>query len=202
MSLPTFYMMSGDNKAIQYLPGFNSRIIAKPITKSLGITMSPLQNSFPQNSFSSYPTGSVTIQRYPLYDQQIIGPPIIRLSPFINTPGAKTQIQISSNDQNLNFNYLINIPFAYIRAVTDYIYLNAQTNLNPTDPKVQFRVITPVLNNTVQSTFPVMLKIINDINAKYSGLQYTGANGQNQNLDILLNYLQDLVNKKNMQNNY
>jgi len=112
------------------------------------------------------------------------GPPIIKYSPMINQ-GVGGLIKIIS----ANSIYTINVPIRYMRAVVNDIYLNSQVNLSPLAPKVMFRIITPTIDSSLQTTPERMIAIIKYINNKYSGLHYLRDDGSKLALGVLLELL-------------
>ena len=109
------------------------------------------------------------------------GPPIIKYSPMINQ-GVGGLIKIIS----ANSIYTINVPIRYMRSVVNDIYLNSQVNLSPLEPKVMFRIITPTIDSSLQTTPERMIAIIKYINNKYSGLHYLRDDGSKLALSVLL----------------
>lgn len=193
-------LLSGNtipHKVLNYLP-VNSimqpmPIIPMPITKSQGVTISSESPTIPSYPFFS-PTNNVAISRTAYYpDTPIYGPPIIKMSPMVsqNVPGT---IQIISQD-NI---FTLNVPFKYIRDVTNYIWLNAQGNLDQTKPKVTFRVITPVLNTSVTSTFDRMVEIVKVINTRYSDIAYITPDGDRSNVGVLVDLLSRMLHNRSI----
>ncbi|MCJ7636059.1 MAG: hypothetical protein MUO21_01065 [Nitrososphaeraceae archaeon] len=119
------------------------------------------------------------------------GPPIIKMSPMVNF-GVNGIVKIIS----ANTIYTINVPARYMRSVVNDIYLNSQIDLDPLQPKITFRIITPTIDSSLQTTPDRMIEIVKMINNKYTGLTYTGVDGRAQNLTILLNLLANYYNRR------
>ncbi|ARF09720.1 hypothetical protein Indivirus_2_99 [Indivirus ILV1] len=121
------------------------------------------------------------------------GPPIIKLSPMINA-GVNGIVKIISQ----NSVYTINVPPRLMRSVVNDIYLNSQVDLDPLETKITFRIITPTIDSSVQTTPSRMLKIVQMINNKYTGLTYFDVDGRSQSLEILLNLLANYYRRKKL----
>lgn len=120
--------------------------------------------------------------------------PIIKLGPMIsqNIPGT---VKIIS-ENNI---FTLNIPINNMRQVTDYIYTHAFNNIDPTKPKVTFRIITPTLDTQIQTTMDKMLDIVKGINQYFPTVTYVPQNqGQNNqaNMAVLISLLNDIVESK------
>lgn len=182
------------HKVLDYLPVNMGPLIQPiPITKHTGLTISsesPI-SMMPIMPFGD-PYSNVTITRTPLIPgfgsvsttSNIYGPPIIKMSPLINQ-GMMGTVKIIS-DNNV---FTLNIPFSNLRNVVNYIYLNAQTNLDPTQPKVTFRIITPTIDSSISTTFNKMYEIVKEINNKYTDIVYLTPDGRRSNLLALLQTL-------------
>ncbi len=198
-------LLSGNiipHKVLNYLPMapmMQPMIQPMPITKSQGITISPVSpvmHSIMSQQMPSYPffgpIDNVSVSRTAIFpNSPMYGPPIIKMSPMVsqNVPGT---IKIIS-DSNI---FTLNVPFRYIRDVTSYIWLNAQDNLDSTQPKVTFRVITPVLDTSITSTFNRMIEIVKVINNRYSDIVYVAPDGSTNTISALLRVLNNMLNSK------
>lgn len=203
------------HKVLDYLPMGNigQMIQPIPITKHTGLTISSESPVFPMVSPFGYdPYSNVSITRTPLVpgfgnsvttfgSNRMYGPPIIKLSPFMNqgmnqgmfmNQGMSGTIKIIS-DTNV---FTLNVPFGNLRNVVNYIYLNAQTNLDQTKPKVTFRIITPVNDSSVSTTYDKMIDIIRYINANYANVTYLTPDGRQSNISTLLQTLLSLLEKR------
>lgn len=143
--------------------------------------------TLPLNSSCGVSSCSSTILPFPR--QTSYFPPIVKLSPMINA-GIGGTVKIISPTTT----YSINVPAMNMRSVVNDIYLNSQTNLNPLEQKITFRIITPTIDSSLQTTQEKMLEIVKMINNKYSNLTYLSDSGKNENLAILL----DLLTKKQL----
>lgn len=119
----------------------------------------------------------------------VFGPPIVKLTPMISS-GIGGTIKIISPLTT----YTINVPARFMRSVVNDIYLNSQVNLSPLDQKITFRIITPSMDSSLQTTHNKMVETVKMINNKYSGLTFLGNDGTTQNLAILL----DLLNSRQL----
>ena len=197
------------HKVLDYLPMGNigPMIQPIPITKHTGLTISSESPVFPMVSPFGYdPYSNVSITRTPLVpgfgssvstfgSNGIYGPPIIKLSPFMNqgmNQGMAGTIKIIS-DTNV---FTLNVPFRNLRNVVNYIYLNAQTNLDQTKPKVTFRIITPVNDSSVSTTYDKMIDIVRYINTNYANVTYLTPDGRQSNIPTLLQTLLSLLEKQ------
>ena len=181
------------HKVLDYLPvgTLNPLIQPMPITKHTGLTISSESPSLMMPMFPLVdPYNNVTITRTPLLPGAvstttgIYGPPIIKMSPLL-TQGMAGTVKIIS-DNNV---FTLNVPFGNLRNVVNYIYLNAQTGLDTTQPKVTFRIITPTIDSSVSTTFNKMVEIVKEINNRYTGITYLTPDGRNSNLLALLQTL-------------
>jgi len=203
------------HKVLDYLPSGGPMFQPMPITKHTGLTISPASPIYPGvygqfspispfspaspfNSFSAYdPFNNVSMSRsiMPLGPGGfggIYGPPIIKLSPLMgqNIPG---RIQIISDD---DVTFTLNVPLPYIRAVVNYIYMNAQVALDPTKPKMRFRIIIPpTIDSTISTTYEKMYDIVRFITSNYSNIMYSGPDGRSGNMLALLTILYEMVRK-------
>lgn len=205
-------------KVLDFMPvsTFYPTIQPMPIQKFTGLTipvgsqtMSPMtpMGSYgvisPLSPFSPInPYSNISVSRTPLIpsygcgstigcgSSNVYGPPIIKLSPFVNN-GANATVQIIS-DSNI---FTIVVPYRYIRNVVNDIYLNS-TNVDRTKPQVTFRILTPTIDSSLVTTFEKMIDIVKNINIKYSNVLYRYDNGQTAPLATLLNLLISLYEKK------
>lgn len=191
------------HKVLDYLPtGIISPIIQPvPVKKYTGLTISSESPIMPVISPFGYdPYSNVSITRTPLlpgFGSQtvvgqggIYGPPIIKLSPFMNQ-GMNGTVKIISD----NGIFTLNVPFQNLRSVVNYIYMNAQSNLDPTKPRVTFRIITPTIDSSISTTFEKMFEIVKVINTNYSNVTYLTPDGRQSNVNSLLQLLSSLLNK-------
>ena len=159
--------------------------------------MSPCEQQFSATS----PTSSIFATRpqppsqanLATYKNVTMGPPIIKLGPMIQQ-GTNGIIKIIVSD-NI---YTIDVPIKYMRPVVNDIYLNSQTNLNPFDPKVTFRIITPTIDSSLNTTPQRLIQTLNSINNKYTGLTYLHNDGTKQQLATLLALLLAYYKSKNI----
>ena len=205
------------HKVLDHLPMGNIGPMFQPIpiTKHTGLTISSESPVFPMVSPFGYdPYSNVSITRTPLVpgfgssvstfgsnriygSNGMYGPPIIKLSPFMNqgmvmNQGMAGTIKIIS-DTNV---FTLNVPFGNLRNVVNYIYLNAQTNIDQTKPKVTFRIITPTIDSSVSTTYDKMIDIIRYINANYANVTYLTPDGRQSNIHVLLQTLLSLLEKR------
>lgn len=156
-----------------------------------GTTQVPVQVNA-SRTFEVLPTSPLPPSYNPLLSPQFTSP-IIKVSQLQNQ-GIPATIQIIS----ANNIFTINVPFDKLRDVVNYIYLNINnnvpTNINPNQPQVSFRIITPTLDTTIHTTMDKMLEIVRTINMQYPSVTYQNQQGVSSSMAELINILNALPN--------
>ena len=181
---------------IQQNPSINNTMYGPPIIK-----LSPYTNQINNNSNGIFGYNNIYGSNGLNGLNSIYGTNVLNGSNGLNglngvygSNGMYGTVKIMS-DNNI---FTLNVPINNLRNVVNYIYMNAQGNLDLTQPRVTFRIITPTIDSSISTTFNRMLEIVKVINSKYSNIVYLTQDGKKSNINSLLQTLLPLLNKQNI----
>jgi len=131
------------------------------------------------------------------YSPMLLGRPVMKMSPLYN-PGTVVPIKIRTPD----LTFTLNTPFQHVRPLFDDIYRYRVQYPNEKSSEVVYNVQLPSLNTSVSTSYPVFLRIMQQVGSLYSpGTYVETENGLRlKGLELVDGLLQKLINAKKNQN--
>lgn len=128
------------------------------------------------------------------YSPLMLGRPIIKLNP-IHNPTTIVPIKITTP----YLTFTLNTPFQYIRPLFDDIYKFRVQHSDPKSNEVIYDVQSPVVNTSVTTSYPALLKILENVGTLYYPGSYIETNdgARLQGLKLIDGLLQKLIDSRN-----